>query len=246
MAAPVAYNWSGFYVGAHGGGVWGDRRYSTQEALLAGGIWGAYGPFGANADIRGALAGGQIGINFQSGPWVFGAQFDAAWTNAESDTGIIAPLASPGCNERRAPPSFGVIFRCQTKQDWLASAIVRGGYAWDRLLLYAKGGVAWTKENYQFGRGESIAQALWPSFTADAVRAGWTVGGGLEYAFAQNWSVFGEYNFYDFGTRSQTLIGQGIAAGITTELDFRTRFSTAKVGINYKFNWGQSPVVARY
>lgn len=243
IVAPV-YDWSGIYIGGHGGGVWGDRRFDVPNYN---GVFGVVGPFGANADISGALAGGQIGLNIQSGPWVFGAQLDAAWTDARSDTGI-----SPGgtgiasCNQRLPAPAIGAITRCTADQEWLVSATVRGGYAWDRLLAYVKGGGAWTRENYGFGRGESFAAFLFPNYVGSDTRAGWTVGVGLEYAFAQNWTVFGEYNYYDFGSYRERLNGVNIGlVGITEDLDIRTRFSTAKIGINYKFNWAQ-PVVAKY
>jgi opacity protein-like surface antigen len=67
----VAYNWSGFYIGAHVGGVWGDKDWRDT-----------IGPLGSH-DVSGLLAGGQIGFNWQSGNWVFGIEAQASWTNAD-------------------------------------------------------------------------------------------------------------------------------------------------------------------
>jgi outer membrane immunogenic protein len=235
LAAPVIYDWSGFYIGAHGGGVWGDRRWDETAEI---GLFGFSAPLHANHNVTGALAGGQVGFNVQSGPWVFGVQGDAAWTDAKSDA---------LCNTTFPPPGApGASYRCAAKADWLASATVRGGYSWDRALFYVKGGGAWMKENYQFGRAEAVAAPFFPMFINSDTRSGWTVGAGLEYAFLPNWTGFIEYNYYDFGTARETVTGVGIIpAGTTLDIDIRTQLHVVKAGINYKFNWAQ-PVVAKY
>jgi outer membrane immunogenic protein len=231
----AVYDWSGFYVGVHGGGVWGDRRWDETAPI---GLFGFSAPLHGKTNLSGALAGGQIGYNFQSGPLVFGVQGDVAWTDAKSD--------GP-CNTTFPPPGApGAAYRCAAKADWLASATLRGGYSWDRALVYIKGGGAWMNEKYQFGRGEPVTAPFFPFFSNSDTRSGWTVGAGFEYAFLSNWTGFIEYNYYDFGTARESLTGVGLALGAAPlDLDVRTQLHVVKAGINYKFNWAQ-PVVAKY
>ena len=79
------------------------------------------------------------------------------------------------------------------------------------------------------------------AFTTDGNhKDGYTVGAGLEYMFAPNWSAKLEYQYYNFGS-STFLTGPVDIVG--------TRFTdsehTVKAGINYRFNWGNS-ALARY
>jgi outer membrane immunogenic protein len=70
-------------------------------------------------------------------------------------------------------------------------------------------------------------------------RTGWTVGGGIEWGFWNNWSAKVEYDFYDFGTRSVTLSGTFAAGPITVPgVDIKQSISAVKFGINYRFGWG--------
>ncbi|HVV40016.1 MAG TPA: outer membrane protein [Nitrobacter sp.] len=108
----------------------------------------------------------------------------------------------------------------------LGSVTGRLGYTWGPALLYVKGGYGWADSRFTNG------------FTGDAGRDGYTVGGGLEYMFTQNWSGKIEYQYYDFGTT--TYLTPALVAG-----GFRNDEHTIKAGLNYRFNWG-GPVVAKY
>jgi outer membrane immunogenic protein len=160
---------------------------------------------GADHDT-GLVVGGQLGCNYQISTWVFGIQGDAAWSDA---TGTHTDQVS-GLTD-------------QWKTDSLASVTGRLGYAWDRLLAYGKGGGAWKHVKYDNG-------VTTPSETRD----GWTVGGGFEYAITNNVTMFFEYDFYDFGTRT---VGFTSAAGLPQSVDIRDHDSVVKVGGNWKFNW---------
>ena len=78
----------------------------------------------------------------------------------------------------------------------------RLGWTWDRWMLYAKGGAAWAGDKYSADIPRFDEHIL-----ASQTRAGWTVGGGVEWAFWQNWSAKVEYDFYDFGTRDVSFTG---------------------------------------
>ena len=83
----------------------------------------------------GFLSGAQAGVNWQFGTWVLGAEFDWSWTNA-SDT-VLTPSLIPG-----------VSGRADKDVNWFATATGRLGYAWNNVLIYAKGGAAWAEVDY--------------------------------------------------------------------------------------------------
>jgi outer membrane immunogenic protein len=123
---PIAYNWTGFYIGAHGGFGWPDILESDD-------------------DDGGAVIGGQLGVNWQFGGFVVGVEGDGSWVD------------------------FGPV-------DNMESIRLRGGFAIDRLLIYATGGAAFE----------------------DFDDLGWVAGGGLEFALTPNLSAGVEYLHYEF------------------------------------------------
>ena len=99
----------------------------------------------------------------------------------------------------------------------LGSVTGRLGYTWGPALLYVKGGYGWADSRFSNG------------FGGNGGRDGYTVGGGLEYLFTQNWSGKVEYQYYDFGT---------VTFNLPRPATFRNDQHTIKVGLNYRFNWG--------
>lgn len=172
-SAPAAYDWTGFYVGASGGYV------ST-----------AFRGAGATETFGGGVLGAHAGYNWQYGPWVFGAEVDAAHTwNSRTAGG-----ASVGTS-------------------WQSSLRARLGYAFDRTLVYATGGAAFSNLYMKpFAGPISFNEGL----------KGWTVGGGVEHAFTDNWIARVEYRYSDFG--------KAILAGNSPANEH-----TIRVGISYKF-----------
>jgi outer membrane immunogenic protein len=121
-------------------------------------------------------------------------------------------------------------------QRALGSVTGRVGYTWGPALLYVKGGYAYSDNN------ETLALAGAPVvFALDSGhRDGYTVGAGLEYMFAQNWSAKVEYQYYDFGSSRFVAPAALVPFG-----SFRNDDHTVKAGLNYRFNLG-GPVVAKY
>ena len=124
--------------------------------------------------------------------------------------------------------------------DWCATATGRIGYAFNNMLLYAKGGGAWMDVRYTASALAGGVVIIGPAIV-DNTRSGWTVGGGLEWAFTPNWSAKIEYNYLDFGSKTYNFTAPGAAA--TAAID--SAYHLVKAGINYRFNW-DGPVVARY
>lgn len=167
LAAVVPlYDWTGFYLGAQVGYGWGDAS-GTQNA---GGTFFPVVPY--TIDPAGALAGGHIGFNYQTGALVVGAEADLEASNLNGSNVISA---------------FDQTYFFNTEADTLASIRGRAGWAYERLMLYATGGVAW-------GRVTTP-----PLDRLDGWRTGWTAGAGVEYALARNWSAKFEYRYTDLG-----------------------------------------------
>ena len=182
------WNWTGFYVGINGGYAWGRSSWTNPAT---GGTTGDF-------NVSGALAGGTVGYNLQTGLWVWGAEadIDASWIKGTDAT-----------------------ICCETKNQWLATARGRIGYAFDRWLPFLTGGAA-------FG-DIKMTPVGFPAETSTKI--GWTAGGGLEYAFQGAWSAKVEYLYVDLGKASCSVATCGVANDVT----FKT--SIVRGGINYHF-----------
>jgi outer membrane immunogenic protein len=205
---PPAFTWTGCYIGAHAGGGWGDKTISVPS-LLPG--------VSATGHVDGFLGGGQAGCNLQfGGNWVIGIEGEGSAADIRGDlTRTILGITGTG----------------SAKTNWIASATGRLGWAWDRWLIYGKGGAAWAHDEYSL-----VIPVFLEQETANQTRTGWTVGGGVEWAVWNNWSVKAEYDYYDFGTSSVTLDGTFAGAPIAVPgVEIRQRISVGKLGINYRF-----------
>ena len=191
LVAP-AFSWSGFYVGLHGGGAWYDKEWSAPlTALNAAGGCGGCPRIVSSNNASSWLAGGQAGFNYQTGQWVLGVEADASWTSLNGS----APNA--------LDPT---IIRNTSKVDALGTVAARVGFAVNRALFYVKGGGAWADDRFYTSRTiDALLPAGTPLQIATETRWGWMVGVGVEYAFNQNWSVKGEYNHLDLGTRNEMM-----------------------------------------
>ena len=220
MVAPI-YDWSGFYIGLNGGGGW-NRSCWTNNALF-----GVTLPSTSEGCLTGSggTVGGQAGYRWQSDNWVFGVEAQGNWADFN---GTAASLVFPLVTNQMKVDAFG-LFTGQA------------GYAWNNALLYVKGGAALTDNKYA---GIVTATGLQLG-TANDTRWGGTVGAGIEYGFAPNWSAAIEYDHLFMAT--QNIGFTGVAPGnlgLATRndsIDQNIDMVTARV--NYRFG---GPVVARY
>ena len=219
IIAPV-WSWTGFYGGIHVGGGWSDSTATVTQANVPG---FAVASIGNNCN--GVVGGGQIGYNWQFAPnWVLGIEGDI------SGTGIRNANVSPVFIAGGGPVGAGFNHLADRNIDWMASIRGRLGYAADRWLIYFTGGGAWADVNY---RTDFTGFGFNP-LSANKTLSGWVVGGGVEYAVTNNWTVRAEYLYYDFGDErlvnlSPVIIG---ASSITT---FDTKVNVVRAGVNYKF-----------
>jgi outer membrane immunogenic protein len=185
------YDWSGFYIGANGG--WGSSR-QCWNAGTVGAL--AIGDEGCH-DATGAVAGGQVGYRWQSSAWVFGLEAQGDWADLRgSQVNRAFGLVSAGdVTNRSRVDGFG-LFTGQV------------GYAWNNVLLYVKGGAAVTRDVYEsITTVNSIVGAR-----ATETRWGETVGAGLEFGFAPNWSLGFEYDHLFMGGKTVGLYSTGLVA----------------------------------
>ena len=134
-------------------------------------------------------------------------------------------------------PTSPIISRATSEVDWLTLFTGRVGYAWDRTLLYAKGGIAAgeTKDSYLFGTPSSNPPVFSNVGTNTNFQVGWIVGAGVEYAFAPHWSVKIEYDYVDLGKNPETFSVLVNPASATFGWDIDHKMQILKVGANYRF-----------
>lgn len=207
--------WTGFYVGAHAGYAFsGDAVYTYTEA-------GNFEPAGRPrpTDLEGFIGGGQIGFNYQMGGLVLG--IDGTYSAGSlKDTLLENPLPT------------GNDYRTNTSLNYLATASGRAGLAFNWLLVYAKGGVAFTTVDFD---ASFINGSTRTSISNDFDRTGLVAGGGLELALSRNWTFGIEYAHMDFGSENVTLPVTN--SGITQEkLDFNFAIDSVTARVNYKFD----------
>ena len=238
---PVVWSWTGFYIGGHVGAGWGTTESTLTGATVSGGGEVSVPqelaliapqqtvaftlPF-SQTSTSGFLGGVQAGYNWQSGWAVFGVQGDFA-----------------GADIKGTSPCL-VVLGCTTKTDWLATVSGRlGAVVLDRGLVYAKGGVAWMNSRHSVNLpnlGGFAGIAGQELTSREVTHFGWLVGLGTEWMITPNWTAFIEYNYIEFEKTNQAFalnLGN-IPLAVTLNADLKNTLSVAKVGVNYKFNWG--------
>lgn len=160
-APPQVFSWTGIYIGGHLGGGYSGSSWSDP---ITGGVNDTFN----NSSF---LGGAQVGANVQFNWLVLGLEGDFSWTGLKgSSTNSIGETIN-------------------TRVEWTSTITGRIGAAFDRLLVYGKGGLALAQDQSSLtDLGGNIA-------TNNVVRTGWTAGVGIEYALTQNWSVKLEYDY---------------------------------------------------
>jgi len=197
--------------------------YNWTGFYIGGHVGGA---FAGDNSLTGSdarfLGGAQGGFDYQFAPnWVIGAEAQYSWLTGNSGNGVLFPGGA----------------LVTANNDQLGSVTGRLGYTWGPALLYAKGGYAWRGND---NIGVSVGGTPVAFTTVGNRRDGYTVGAGLEYMFAPNWSVKGEYQYYNFGSTTVTAGPAPIVGN-----SFRDDEHTVKLGVNYRFGWG-GPMATRY
>jgi outer membrane immunogenic protein len=175
------------------------------------------------------VAGGQIGYRWQTAAWVFGVEGQGDWANLR---GSNQSLFAPAFTNRSRIDAFG-LFTGQV------------GYAWNNALLYVKGGAAVTSDRFDVW---TTAGNVLVANTGSQNRWGGTVGAGVEFGFAPNWSAGVEYDHLFMGTQSATFTANGALGAFPPGAFFgadRIRQDVDLVTVRVNYRWG-GPVIAKY
>lgn len=243
LRAVTAYSWAGFYVGGNLGGAW--QRASFSSTLIGCNIVGcanglphigfdpAIAAAGTGSNTQGGFTGGgQFGYNRQINSLVLGVEADI---NALSGKPAIAAAGTVSA------PNTGTFAIVNTANaDWLATVRGRVGFAADRFLIYATGGAAFAHIEFSQSFSDLCCTQSTPltTFATSATKTGYAVGGGLEYAFASNWSLRGEYLYAGgFGAVGGSYVATSVNGnGDLHSGSARLSIQQARLGLNYKFN----------
>ena len=222
-------NWSGFSVGGSVGGLWGQSK-QQQAGLNFNDIERA------KPQVAGVYVGGQIGYDYQFGNIVLGVAGDAGFANAKGGRNCASDFD-------------GNLFNCQSNVDSLYMATGRVGYAFDRTLIYAKGGAAFAdtseKQQNNFANQPTYLQSQFHAGLGDsnvkAFSSGWTVGAGFEYALTKNWSAKAEYMHFELDRETYNRVNS-VAAPNSAFVSAQHSGDIVKVGVNYRFTFDTLPL----
>jgi outer membrane immunogenic protein len=241
---PPPFTWTGFYVGLNAGAIFtsGSRSATIYDpnAAVDGGFLNADFPGGLGNGQTGFLGGGQAGYNWQTGAFVLGVETDfQGSTVSKSFSSVGAPFAGPGVPVGLLGDNLTV--NGKASLDWLGTTRGRVGFVVtpdNRLMIYATGGVAYGGGSSNFSVFDATTGSYWNGSPSSS-RVGWTVGGGVEYALTNNWTIRGEYLYADLGSSNFTSVGNAAAAtffpGVYASGHIDYRASIVRAAVNYKF-----------
>lgn len=231
LARPApTINWTGIYLGAHVGGMFGGDG-EVNHTYTGGNAVAVQGP-GFNAprrqlfgDTIGALGGFQAGFNYRVvDHLVAGVEADWSWTSRHR---TLAILTTGGAN----------FYNQESERDMTSFASLRarlGLLLTPQLLIYGTGGIAMGETRLRISHGYPTGSVTMTSRESAGIRGGWTIGGGAEFAFGGNLSVKAEYLAFDLGR--QTLSNPGFGPGFQVQYFSAVRHtgSIGRLGLNFR------------
>lgn len=224
VAVPIPFSWTGFYVGGFGGAGWGSEDPVDLNEYAGQGVANGVGHIWRYDMGTSFIGGGTVGFNYQYGWFVIGVEGEGGYIH---QSGSGADPRSPGLD----------VVSAARLGDWYAIAAGRLGIAYDHFLFYGKGGVVWTDMSATIT--DSCTASPCGPRTISATGSGTSqaspvVGGGVEYAFTNNWSVKAEYLYWALDTH---FLVSGVASnGNTYAWDHSfSGLHTIKLGLNYRF-----------
>jgi opacity protein-like surface antigen len=221
------FSWTSCYVGGHLGGGFARKDMTdpvqlAQDSFNGGPI--TTGITTVSTSPTGVVIGGQIGCDYQfASNLVIGIEGAASGSTMRGSTTVSLPAGAPD------------LALVQANTDFLAGVTGRVGYAFDNVLLYAKGGVALAGDKYNVSGVSTIGAGGPFNFQGLDNRLGWTAGGGVDWAFSRHWSVNVEYDYYSFGHGSILMTDQ--INGFTGVVDVKQTVQVVKLGFNFHI-WG--------
>jgi outer membrane immunogenic protein len=256
FVAPI-FTWSGFYVGLNAGATFNDNdhRYRadgwfrnvgnpyTNAVVIYDNEYNGF----RNDDDAAFTGGAQMGFNWQFGAWVAGVEADINYRGNGDNHGFNILGTGHYSN-------YGLYHSGSDRGNWFGTLRARLGFALDRTLIYATGGLAFGDTggggrlyaydvNYP---GVALTGGEWRS-DGDDTSWGWTLGAGVEHAFSNNWTAKLEYLYVNLDRDNNRLTNIALP-NYTFTTSNEDEFHVVRVGLNYKFGGPSvaSPVLARY
>ncbi|MDO8980519.1 MAG: outer membrane beta-barrel protein [Afipia sp.] len=228
-AAPIVapFTWTGSYIGGYVGGASAAEDGSTSNPVTATGGFFNFNPVNTGYGLGSSFIGGYTsGYNYQFAPnWVIGYEGEIGYVKINGSGVQNPPGVSNGLNDTNGITRIG---------DWYSVYTARLGYAWDRSLIYVKGGAAVVRVEAGISDRTGVPQL---DTIQHKWKIGYAVGGGWEYAFDPKWSLKAEYLYLgiesDYAT-SGNLRPAGPQFFTTTRVP---GIHTGKIGLNYRFDW---------
>jgi outer membrane immunogenic protein len=225
--APVApiFTWTGFYVGVNAGVLFTDNDIRTigNAANTIANVATNRRPGSLSISDEAFTIGGQVGYNYQIGNIVLGAEADLNYVDLKSSSSFLSSVGDPSTYRQEL--------------DYLGTVRLRIGYAFDRALIYATGGLAYgdAKNSVNFFANTPGNPLQFAGSKSD-VEVGYAVGGGVEYAFTNNISLKAEYLYYDLG-KSNVVVNAIPGVGLNSyTARFRNDGHIVRAGLNYRFS----------
>jgi outer membrane immunogenic protein len=203
-APVVVYNWSGVYAGGQGGAAWSNSSYTHFNGTINENF--TFNP-------GSAIGGPHVGIQGQWNNWVLGLEGTFNWADLnQADPSVLLP------NRIRS-----------LRTDEIGTIVGKAGYAWDRWLLYAKGG--WADARI---RTFAIHTTNGVFSQATDWQGGWTVGGGLDYMMTPNWIAGIDFNYYKFKFDRFLIDSAGVPVSY---FNTNSDIYALTFRLSYLFNW---------
>lgn len=220
-AAMASADWTGVYLGGYLGGGWSGDRWSDPfgSTVSSTGLTNIAG-FGDTVHSTGPLGGGQIGVDWQTGPWVVGVGGEFGAANLRGENTCFSGIGG---------------LDCQHFVDAIGVAGAKFGYAFGQSLLYAKGGGARVSSTYAILGNTNTGGNTLGFETVDKAATGWMAGLGVQYALSRNWST--DFEYEHIGVGSVTVPFPAVALINTQNIGVKQSLDLLKLGVNYKFDW---------
>ncbi|RBP16740.1 outer membrane immunogenic protein [Roseiarcus fermentans] len=246
---PPPFTWTGFYVGVNAGGIWssGSRSATLVDPGVA---WlSNYFPGGVGSGQSGFIGGGQVGYNWQTGSFVLGAEADFDGSSLSKTYSYTSTPFGSVVNGVALPTTLvgdSLSVSAKSSLDWIGTVRGRVGFVAtpdNRLMIYGTGGFAYAGGSSNLNVYDATQGFYWNGNPSSS-RSGWTIGGGVEYAWTNNITIRAEYLYVDLGNKTITTTANPTAYAFFNAAGVATPYATARINydasivraaINYKF-----------
>ena len=206
------FDWTGFYVGLHAGGQFGETKNTDLDNWNGNHVQWGY-------DENGFVGGGQLGYNFQWRRLVIGPEADLGYLNAQGSGAYPGSIDTIG----------------KSDGDFYTTLRGRIGIALDHnWLIYGTGGAIGLNYNTGVTDDSSAPGPGLIDTSKSGFNWGYVVGGGIEHAINRHWSIKLEYLYFALDKQPS----DGVAttgSGGTYRFDTETKGHILRVGVNYRF-----------